>query len=88
VESIENNYNPVEHRIVNQGNEHWLVIKAGNGGTGAQWYDERWFYVSDGGQKEVLADPVTGHSVQGDSDDYRVEIKRLGTFVNAAPIQP
>ena len=72
-ESVDNKYDPVEYRVVNYGNDHWLVIKAGSGGTGFLAYDERWFHVSDQGLKEVLSYPVSGHSVEGDRDDYEIK---------------
>lgn len=37
--------------------------------------EERWFEVGNNGLSEVLSYPVSGHSVQGESDDYKLTSK-------------
>jgi hypothetical protein len=77
-ESVDNKYEPVRHRIVSCGKNAWLVLKAGTGGTGFLGYDERWFLISDKGLTEVLSYPLSGHSVQGEPDDYQLDSKADG----------
>jgi hypothetical protein len=69
--SSNNQYQPPQHRIVKHKSERWLVIRElWRRGTGFLQYGERWCELSDNGPREVLSYPVSGHSAQGDPEDY------------------
>ena len=73
-QSLDNQYEPPQHRIEKARSERWLVIKELWGrGTGFLQYGERWYEFTDAGLKEVLSYPVSGHSVQGSADDYELK---------------
>ena len=72
-QSLDNQYEPPQHRIEKNKSEQWLVIKElWSRGTGLLAYGERWYELSDGGLREVLSYPVSGHSVQGATQDYEL----------------
>jgi len=76
IESLNNQYEPPQHRIEKYQSEQWLVIKELWGrGTGFLQYGERWFGLSDAGLREALSYPVSGYSVQGDAEDYEFKAK-------------
>jgi hypothetical protein len=69
-----NQYEPPQHKIVENGQTKWLVIKELWGrGTGVVQYGERWHTLGEKGVKRVLSYPVSGHSVQGTVKDYRFQ---------------
>jgi|GEM_PF-4634237 len=69
--SSNNQYQPPQHRIEEYESERWLVIRELWGrGTGFLQYGERWCELSDNGPRDVLSYPVSGHSAQGDPEDY------------------
>lgn len=73
-QSLDNRYEPPKHRIEKSQSEQWLVIKElWSRGTGFLQYGERWYELSDGGLREVLSYPVSGHRVQGDAEDYELK---------------
>ncbi len=84
-ESSNNQYQPPQHRIVKYESERWLVIRELWGrGTGFLQYGERWCELSDDGPREVLSYLVSGHSAQGDPEDY--EFKSEVSTLNEQPI--
>ena len=71
----ENKYEGVKHRIVSCRDKRWLVVKLQTGGTGFLGSEERWLDIGNHGLSEVLSYPVSGHSVQGEADDYELNSK-------------
>ncbi|HTF38430.1 MAG TPA: hypothetical protein VK651_08980, partial [Blastocatellia bacterium] len=71
----ENKYEGVKHRIVSCRDKRWLVVKLQTGGTGFLGSEERWLDIGNNGLSEVLSYPVSGHSVQGEADDYELNSK-------------
>ncbi|HSE39004.1 MAG TPA: hypothetical protein VLG74_17005 [Blastocatellia bacterium] len=71
----ESRYEGVRHRIVSCRDKRWLAVAGDTGGTGVLASDEHWFGISDNGLLKVLSYPVSGHEVQGESDDYELKSK-------------
>jgi hypothetical protein len=60
-----NKYEMSWHRVIAQGNKHWLVIRGQTGsGTGFSSYDDTWYEVSKKGIREVLRYTARAHIAQ------------------------
>jgi len=74
----ESRYNTVKDRIVTCRDKRWLVVTCMTGGTGVSFSGEDWFEIGNNGLSKVLSLLVSGHSVQGEKDDYKLTSKVKG----------